>query len=171
MKTRYPRLLLIFASLVFVFTSANGQERYKEIDLRINGIHSGSTYLSTIKKLGRPQSRTTEKVAERDSCSNIDETVVELKYEGLGIVLHGDRNGRDLRITSFEVTSGNWIASGIKLGDTSNRVRRKFGKPESQAFFHGSEIYYYVTPGNFGGVNFTFKNKRLVKITMSETLC
>ena len=170
-KLRIAQFLALLVLPFFVGTSTSGQKRLQEVDLRINGIASGSSYSSIVRKLGKPLSRRTEKSAALNSCSGKDETFVTLKYEGLGIRLLGDGRGRKLSVFSMDVSSEKWLASGARLGDSTYQVRKRFGKPVSQAILSGKLIFYYVTPGNLGGVNFEFKKKKLVRIKMNETLC
>lgn len=150
---------------------ATGQERLREVNLRVNGIGSGSSYTTVIKKFGSPSYRVTEKYDATESCSNMPETHLTLKYPGLEVTLLGDGKGRKMQVYSMKVRSKKWLASGVRLGTDPSDVRKRFGKPVSQAIGDGTLTYYYVTPGNVGGVNFEFKNRKLVRIRMNETLC
>ena len=76
-----------------------------------------------------------------------------------------------MQVYSMEVTSKEWLASGVRLGADISKVRKRFGKPVSQEEVGGKITYYYVTQENLGGVNFEFEDHKLVRIRMNETLC
>ena len=151
--------------------SVLGQKKWREVDLRINGIGSGTSYSTVIKKLGKPLRTETEKIKASLACSGSAETHLTLVYSGLEITLLGDGRGRNLDVYSIEVTSKKWVASGITLGASIKDVRAKFGEPNEQANESNQTILYYNTNGNLGGVNFYFQNNKLVKVGMTEALC
>jgi hypothetical protein len=158
-------LLTAFQSVLFA------QKKLTEVDLRISGVGSGASYPAVLSKLGRPRSKKSEQTPRELSCTASDITELTLQYPGLEIGLLGDGDGQNLNVVEIVVTSHRWQASGIRVGDTTKVVFRRFGKPNSRANRGNRVVYYYVTPGNLGGVNFEFLKDRLVKIVMSETLC
>ncbi|MDQ6787488.1 MAG: DUF2845 domain-containing protein [Acidobacteriota bacterium] len=166
MKTFF---LLIFTFVVTLTTF--GQNKSREIDVRIQGIGSGTTYSTVIRKLGKPLHSKTTKFKASEACSGATETHLTLIYKGLEITLHGDSRGRNLSVYEIEVISSKWIASEISVGAKSKDVLTKFGEPNSKAEKAGEVIFYYGMKNNLGGVNFYFQNNRLIKILMNETLC
>lgn len=89
---------LFLVLLIFLTLSAFGQKKLTEIDLRVNGIGSGTSYLTVVRKLGKPIRRKTEKVKASLACSNSAETHLTLFYYGLEITLLGDGKGRNLDV-------------------------------------------------------------------------
>ncbi len=97
--------LLFFILLVFLTLPVFGQKNLREIDLRVNGIGSGTTYSTVVKKLGKPLRSQTQKFKASEACSNSAETHLTLFYSGLEITLLGDGRGRSLDVYSIKVTS------------------------------------------------------------------
>ncbi len=53
--------LLFFVLLVFLTLPVFGQKKLSEIDLRVKGIGSGTSYSTVVRKLGKPlRSKTTK---------------------------------------------------------------------------------------------------------------
>ena len=165
------RLHLLVILLLLLVTCVTAQKNLREVSLRINGVGNGTSYSTVLKKLGRPSKRKTEKVRPSEACSNLAETHLTLFYPGLEIALLGDGRGRKLDVYRIDVTAKKWSASGIRIGANSKTLVAKFRRPNSEAEISGEHVFYYVTPGNTGGVNFYFRNSRLVRILMNETLC
>ncbi len=165
------KLFLFFVLLIFLTVPVFGQKKLTEIDLRVKGIGSGTSYSTVIKKLGKPTHCKTEKIKASLACSNSAETHLTLLYSGLEITLLGDGKGRNFEVYSIEVASPKWKASGISIGANINDVVTKFGEPNSKANTSGETVFYYITKENLGGVNFYFRNKKLVRVKMNETLC
>jgi len=165
------KLFLFFVVLVFSTLPAFGQTKWREVDLRVNGVGSGTSYSTVVRKLGKPLRSKKERLAADSACSGEAETHLTLFYSGLEITLLGDGKGRDLEVYSMEVTSKKWLASGIGISATANDVLTKFGEPNSKEEKSGETIFYYTTKDNLGGVDFYFRNNRLVRVEMTETLC
>lgn len=162
--------ILLPLFLAFLAASVPGQESLREVDLRVRGIGSESSYSSVIAKLGRPISRKSQRYTAED-CIGRDATILTLRYRGLTVELLGDRDGKDFEVIELIITSPRWAASGVKIGASTNEVVRRFGDPISKEPRNNRTVYHYVTPDNLGNVNFEFQRGRLVKILMSETLC
>lgn len=163
--------ILFCILLFFVTLSISAQEKWREVDLRVNGIGSGTSYSTVVRKLGKPLRREKERFAANNACSGAAETHLTLFYSGLEITLLGDGKGRNLDVYSIEITSKKWVASGIRLGVAIKDVRIKFGKTEEQTDESNQTVLHYVTKGNLGVVNFYFQNNKLVKVRMTQTLC
>jgi hypothetical protein len=164
-----PFLFLIL--LVFLTLPVLAQKKLSEIDLRVNGIGSGTSYSTVVKKLGKPLRSEKERFAADSACSGEAETHLTLFYSGLKITLLGDGRGRNPDVYSIEVTSKRWLASGVSVGANVKDVVAKFGEPNSKADISGETVLYYVTKENLGRVNFYFRNNKLVRVAMTETLC
>ena len=167
------KIMKLFLFLALFTTSALpvfGQ-KYREVDLRVNGVGSGTSYATVVRKFGKPLRSQKEKFTADDACSGSAETHLTLFYSGLEITLLGDGRGRNLEVYSIEVASKKWSASGVSLGASAKDVLTKFGKPNSKEEKPGEIVYYYVTKGNLGTVRFYFRNNKLVRVGMTETLC
>jgi hypothetical protein len=163
--------LFILTFVVALSLPICGQTKLREIDLRVSGVGSGTPDSVVAKTFGRPLRIKRENTNANLSCSGEAETYVTRFYPGLEIELIGYGKARQLHVTSIEVTSPKWIASGIRVGASKTDVMSKFGKPYSKEERSCELIFYYVTKGNTGGVNFYLRGNRLVKISMNETLC
>ena len=158
-------------SILLVTVSGFSQAKLREVDLRINGVGSGSSYGVVVAKFGKPTKRSYEKESAETSCLGADATVLALQYPGLDMVLLGDGSGRNLKVVEMRMTSGKRSASGTMLGASMKQITRRFGRPVSIQREGVRSMLFYVTPGNFGFVKFEFTNGRLTSIGMSETLC
>ena len=97
-------LILVICFTFPVFT----QEKSREIDLRLNGIGSGTPYLTVVRKLGKPMRIEKERFAADSSCSGKAEAHLTLFYSGLKITLIGDGSGRnpDVILSKLQRKSG-----------------------------------------------------------------
>ncbi len=135
-----------------------------EVDLTINGVHSGSREADVLSRLGKPKK--TENSKEADACAGGYHRY--LKYEGITIDLLSDEHKRRYFVTRMEVTSPKWeIKPGIHIGDSLEKIREAYGEPDEET----SDCLYYGTKGNEGSVDFYIKDGKLVKASMTETLC
>ncbi len=159
----------LFITLILLVTlPVRGQTNDCEVDLKINGIGIASSYATVLRKLGKPLDQKKEKALADHSCSGETETVITLKYPGLQIVCLGDANGKQVMVTSIEITSSKWLVRpDIKLGATRQEIRTRLGKQGQSE----KDALFYCTKENLGTVKFTFAKNKLVKILMAETLC
>lgn len=148
-----------------------GQQKLREIDLKVRGIGSGTPYSKVIRTLGNPISRREETTPAAVSCSDADEIEIMLRYPGLTVTLIGDEKGRNLGVVRISVTEDRWAASGIRVGARERDIVRRFGEPNSRVRKSERTYFHYVTPGNLGNVILTLRHGRLAHIMMSETLC
>jgi hypothetical protein len=163
--------LTSFVLLVFLSLTVLGQEKLREVDLRVSGVSSGTPYSAVLRNLGQPLRRKVTRTAASLSCSGAAETDIRLSYSGLHISFLGGGRGRNLKVYSIEVSSPKWTASGTRIGASGEDVEAKFGAPISKAEESGETVFHYVTKGNLGMVNFHFRNGKLIKVEMTETLC
>jgi hypothetical protein len=162
----FPALMLCVIAI-----PAHGQRKFREVDLRVNGISSGSSYTAVLAAFGKPSKQTVERTEKALSCMDSDETYRTLYYPGLVVEVLELGGNRKPTVVAFTVTSTKWRASGIRIGSPPIQLERRFGKPNSIDRKAGRMIYDYVTPGNLGSVNFEFRKARLVRMLMAETLC
>ncbi len=163
--------LLILAFVVSLSLPVCGQTKLREVDLRVSGVGSGTPDSVVANVFDRPLRIKKENTTAYLSCSGEAETFLTRFYPGLEIALIGIGKARQLQVYSIEVTSPKWVASGIRIGASMTEVLAKFGKPISKEERAGEMIFVYVTKGNLGSVDFYFRGNRLVRISMSETLC
>jgi|GEM_PF-5993063 len=162
-------LLLVFVlNVVATSAMAQGQKVLTEVDLTVNGVRSGTSYARVIRALGKPLRQTDSR--ELDECANGYERV--LRYPGLTVTLMSDERRRNHTVIALEVTSPRWtIAPGVKIGASMKVIRSKYGRPHDDAEATARNELWYVTKENLGGVTFTFRRGRLVRVWMGETLC
>ena len=165
------KLFLFFILFVFFTFPAFGQTKWREVDLRVNGVGSGTSYATVVRKFGKPLRSKKERLAADNACSGEAETHLTLFYSGLEITLLGNGKGRDLEVYSIELTSKKWLASGIGIGATANDILTKFGEPNSKGEESNETSFSYTTKDNLGGVDFYFRDNKLVRVEMTETLC
>jgi hypothetical protein len=163
--------LLFFVLFSLLALAVPGQQKLREVDLQVNGIGSGTSYSTIVKKLGKAKQSIKESTPAGTACSDEDETYLTLFYPGLEIALIGDGKGKGLSVVEIEITSKKWTASGIRIGAGIKEVKARFGQPNSEAKSSKEITLYYVTKDNLGMVNFYFRNRKLIKILMKETLC
>lgn len=156
------RLLFLVLLSLGSFLPTIAQRTLTEVDLTVNGIHSGSK-LAVVKKLGKPIRK--NNLGYNDCADRYQSTYY---YSGLEIGVLSSKNGRSTAVISLRVTSNRWqIAPNIHIGATKKTIIRTYGKPNEAS---ETEISY-VTKENLGWVRFTFRKGKLIRVTMDETLC
>lgn len=157
---------ILFTFLICFTLPVLGQEKWREVDLKVNGIGSGTTYSTIIKKLRKPLH---SENGGFDECGG--GFIKTLHYSGLNIGLLSDAKGKVFSVISIEITSSKWlIEPGINVGANIEYVQAKLGQPIGDDI-DSQNTLDYVTKDNLGIVNFYFRNNRLVKVEMQETLC
>lgn len=94
-----------------------------------------------------------------------------LNYPGLQINLAGDGRGRNLKVTSIELTSANWsVDQKLSIGASTETVLARFGTPVRTENEAGMKrlIYFHAEDG---GAIFNFRSGKLVKIGWALDLC
>src|SRR6266478_7144383 len=117
--------LLILALVVTLSLPTCGQKKLREIDLRVGGVGSGTPDSVVAKTFGRPLKIKRENTIAYLSCSGEAETYLTRFYPGLEIELIGFGKARQLHVSSIEVTSPKWIASGVRVGASMTDVLAK----------------------------------------------
>src|SRR5215203_7513452 len=66
------QFLFVLFILSATSVAASGQKKYREVDLRVNGIGSGSSYAAVLARFGRPTKQTIERTEREFSCMDAD---------------------------------------------------------------------------------------------------
>jgi len=162
MKIIYSALLVLL-----IAAATHAQTSIRE-GLQVNGVALGATYAATVKKLGKP----TRDVTNRQIDQCIGSRIRTLYYHGLKLELvEGEK--KTFTVFSFDVTSGNWNVSGVKLGDASSVIEKQFGKigRTIEREKAGPRWSYDMTDESPGGSNFYFKNGKLIEISSTYEMC
>lgn len=161
MKNLFPLLV------VLVLACAAWSQSPLVDGLKVNGVGLGAKYRDVIKKLGKPTRTVTSK--KIDEC--IGSYIRTMTYPGLELEL--DDAGGGYTVYSMEITSGNWDLSGVKLGDTTAAVQKRFGTRKRTVEKHesGPFWFYDMTDDNPGGTSFYFRGGKLVKVSSTYTMC
>ena len=159
------KCLAAFLLTVCFTLSVSAQD---EVDARINGIGAETSYYAVIKKIGKPL---------RVSKDGYDECgggfLKTLYYEGFEIKFLSDEKKRDYTVTSMTLISPKWsIAPGVTIGADKKDVRARYGKESSVSVVEsGEELFSYTAKTSFDGVFFYFRNNKLIRVEMFQTLC
>jgi hypothetical protein len=121
----------LFLALLLIATSANGQGKLREVDLKVNGIGSGSSYAAVLAKFGKPTKQKVERTEKALSCMDSDETYRTLYYPGLEVEMLEVGGNQKPTVVALTITSTKRNASGIRIGSTPLQVERRFGTPIS----------------------------------------
>lgn len=167
MKRIVPSLLLVLLCV----SNAVSQTKLREVDLTIDGVGSGSPFADALVKFGVSPKKNIEKLDAEDSCLGRAVTFLTLEYPGLQVVLLGDGYAQGFEIVEMTITSKKWNASGARIGDSSDSVEKRFGKPNSIEKQGEVTVFFYVTLDNLGFVRFEFTKGKLTLMSMKETLC
>jgi hypothetical protein len=144
-------------------TNTPATQPFPEIDLTINGVRFQMLEADVLKALGKP-SKT--KKGEEDAC--VGGFHRYQTYDGLTIDLLSDEHGRRYAVSSMELTSPKWeIAPGIHIGDSIEAVINTFG---AAPFSQDGSLSYGIRDRD-AWVGFDFEGGKLVRVTLSETLC
>lgn len=117
----------LFLLTILLLTGTAFSQTSLKAGAKVNGIALAATREQVIRKLGKPLSQTKK---EAEPC--VGGTEMVLKYPGLALSLWSDVEGKKFSVGYFEVTSAKWNVSGIKVGDSSAAVRKRFGRRDSQ---------------------------------------
>ena len=153
--------------VLLIAAATHAQTSIRE-GLQVNGVALGATYAATVKKLGKP----TRDVTNRQIDQCIGSRIRTLYYPGLKLELvEGEK--KIFTVFSFDVTSGNWNVSGVKLGDASSVIEKQFGKTGRTVEREkaGPRWSYDMTDESPGGSNFYFKNGKLIEISSTYEMC
>jgi hypothetical protein len=155
---------LLFFILLFTISS------FAQVSLlegpKVNGLGLGTPYKQVIAKFGKP---TADKINKMDEC--IGDRTRKLTYPGMTVEL--DEQSGTFHVYAFEITSPVYDVSGVKIGDTTASIQKRFGvrgrtieNPKS-----GPQWFYEMTDESPGSTNFYFRNGKLVKIQSTYMMC
>ncbi len=162
--------ILLSALLVCLFAFSAFAQGSKRIDLRVKGVGYDTTYSSVIRLLGKPKKQKDTKEYSTE-CRDKPTTFRVMTYNGMEIGLMGDIHGRGMKVYSIVITSSKWNASGVAVGATEADLTAKFGKPRLRSDLDYEVMIEYDTKPDYIGLSFHFKNKKLIKIMLTEAIC
>ena len=140
--------------------------------LKIRGVGLDSTYAQVVRALGKPIK---ESRPEKEECIGGREKTVQ--YPGLEIYfMDGDSpGGKTFEVKSFDVTSGAWSVSGIKIGDAEATVKTRLGRRFTIDNDPATgETTWHYDMGDRAGPGTThihFKNGKVVRIGTGFQVC
>lgn len=159
-----------FLLTILLVTGTSFSQTSLKAGAKVNGIALAATREQVIRKLGKPLSQTKK---EAEPC--VGGTEMVLKYPGLTLSLWSDVEGKKFSVGYFEVTSAKWNVSGIKVGDSSAAVRKRFGRRDSQEIDgHTNMLTWYYNMSDEegpGSTNFAFRRGRVSRIVVIALMC
>jgi hypothetical protein len=140
--------------------------------LKINGVGLNSTYPQVVKALGKPVK---DGKATHEECIGGREKTVD--YAGLSLYfMDGDsRGGKTFEVKSFSVTTSKWLVSGVRVGDTPETVKAKFGakyRLDRRTDNGGLAWHYEMNDKDGPGMTTViFKKGKVVEISSGYQVC
>ena len=152
----------LLAVCLLLATSAISAQSSLPKGLNVNGVALGAKYDEVVKKLNKPTRDVTAK--KIDEC--IGANIRTLFYPGLKLEL------ADGEVFAFEITSGSWNVSGVKIGDTSTQVQKLFGTRGRRVEKKPTLAWYYdMSDDSPGSSNFFFRAGKVYKISSTFEMC
>lgn len=153
--------------IVFVLAASVSGQVSLDGGLQVNGIGLGADHKAVIKKFGKPSSDTTAR--QINECTGTH--IRTVRFPGLKIELDDAAGG--FKVFSFEITSGTYDVSGVKIGDAAATVEKRFGKRgrTTQKEKNGPVWLYPMSDDNPGASVFYFQNGKLNKIQTTYEMC
>lgn len=142
----------------------------KPVDFLVKGVGYNTPYASVIKLLGKPKKQKDTKEYSTE-CRGRPTTFRLMTYDGMEIGLLGDIRGRGMKVYSIVITSAKWNALGVRVGASEAGLTAKFGKPRLRSDLGYEVMIEYDTNPDYIGLSFHFKNKKLIKIVLTEAIC
>lgn len=158
--------------IAVISASAAFAQTVNPAKLKVNGVGLDSTYGQVVKALGKPAK---DGKPKNEECIGGREKDVE--YNGISFYfMDGDsKNRKTFEVKGFTVTSGKWVVSGVKIGDTATTVRAKYGrKYEVQNDESTGQIMWNYDMGDNNGPGTTtvyFKGGKVVSINSGYQVC
>jgi hypothetical protein len=158
---------LLVACLLFAGSAVSAQSSLPK-GLTVNGVPLDAKYAEVTWKLGHPtRVVTTSKI---DEC--IGARIRTVTYPGLKIEMVEGEKKDDFTIFSFEITSGKWDVSGVRVGDPSAKVQKLFGARGRRIENKPTLGWFYdMTEDNPGSSNFFFRAGKIYKISTTYEMC
>lgn len=162
---------LFLLAVILIATGASFGQTSEGIDLRVNNVGWNSTYATVTKQLGKPLRTKKSTMKAGNHCTGDAQTMLELTYRGLEISLIGDGRGRGMRVYQMVVTDARWLASGIRIGTDFAGVKGEFGEPDHVSDQDGASSFIYNATEETTEVHVEFRNGKVTKILLAESLC
>lgn len=164
-------VLAALLTLLAAFTAlAQHNPDAEPLDFKIKGVGHDTTYASALKLLGKPKKQKDRK-QPIDECFAKPTLFRSMTYDGMEISLMGDARGRGMKVYEIHITSGKWNFNGIAIGAGEADVAAKLGKPYNRSDLDYEIVLEYQVEDADPFVSFHFKDKKLYKILMAESLC
>ncbi|QIR37523.1 hypothetical protein HCG51_12940 [Tolypothrix sp. PCC 7910] len=126
--------------------------------LGIGGIKLSMREIQVRKILGKP-------VTVENSDSPAIGRIRTLKYPGITVDLDEGSTPGKFSVYQIKVTSNKYATiDGVKVGDGQSKVMRTYGKAEIYKEDNLSRVNYGIDNPSPAGLNFTFKNGKVVEI-------
>lgn len=154
------KLFLIFSIIVFASSITVSSQT---VPLEVEGIKIGTSFADVVQKIGKPKSTLMDETFPCD-----DSKVLKVRYSGLTLRLIEGLKENEYIVGEIKITSEKWSVAGIKIGNTINEVKEKFGESEIEKG-EGFDIIGYA---NLDGYSyFYFRGARLVEIMWELNTC
>lgn len=164
-------ILAIVLTLVASFAAvAQHNPDAEPLDFKVKGVGHNATYASALKLLGKPKKQIDRK-QPIDDCFAKPTLFRTMTYDGMQISLMGDSRGRGMKVYEILITSAKWNFNGVAIGAGEADVAAKLGKPYNRADLDYEVVFEYQVEDADPFVSFHFKDKKLYKILMAESLC
>jgi hypothetical protein len=142
--------------------------------LKINGIGLSSTKENLIREFGKPK-----KIINHGDFYNCgDEDTKTFFFDGLEVELTHNSERKSYEISGIDLSSRNLeTESGVKLGDSFEKIREEFGNPYHHTTERNIDSYHFGVSKSMdisddgGNVTFAFQHNKLIKISWSYNFC
>lgn len=162
---------LFLCAMFLIITGASFGQTSKGLDLRVNNVGWNSTYATVTKQLGKPLKVKKSTMKAGNHCTGDAQTFVTLTYRGLEVSLIGDGRGKGMRVYEMLVTDKRWLASGIRIGTDVEGVKGEFGEPNEVVDQDGTSTFYYHATDESTQVSIEFRDGKVTKILVAESIC
>ena len=136
------------------------------IDFSINDVRLGTDEPDILRKLGRPQRFSVEKI---NACGD-DEKGRVMVYHGLKIQLDHDPRDRTYGAIQIEVTEpGIVISPGFRIGESIDEIKEKLGNAPSEKDGEEITLNYLTKSNDLAGL--VFRENRLIRVTLWVNPC
>jgi hypothetical protein len=153
---------IIFLVLIFLISSTNILSQNIEL-LEVKGIKIGTSYSDVLEKLGKPKS-----VVEGGEFPCDSGKFWTVRYSGLIFKILEGNEGNEKFVAEVNVESDKWSVSGIKIGESIEGVKAKFGESELMKE-EDFDMLGYINGDGYS--YFYFKDNKLVKIIWELNTC
>lgn len=166
------KLFAVIIALTLGSAAASFAQTVNPAKIKFKGIGLDSSYSQVTKALGKPES---EEPAKEEGCIGGKEKTV--KYAGIVFYfMDGDsKDKKTFEVKSFELTAPNILVSGIKVGDTSAKVRTAYGRKytvdSDRESGQTTWLYAMNDRDGPGTTRVVFKNGKVTMIASDYLVC